>query len=57
MWDSRIREFYRIGSSVNNFLEFQVKMKRELEEAITSYMKEFKVNEDEAILKILRMKY
>ena len=57
MWDSRIREFYRIGSSVNDFLEFQVKMKRELEEAIASYMEEFKVSEDEAILKILRMKY
>ena len=32
-------------------------MKRELEEAIASYMEEFKVSEDEAILKILRMKY
>jgi len=58
MWDSQIRKDYEIESSnVDGFLKFQRMMKKLLERAIESFMREHRVERDKAIRGSLRLRY
>lgn len=57
MWDNSIINRYGVPKSTRGFLEFQKRMKMELDEAINSYMAEHGVGREEAIRKILHERY
>jgi len=57
MWDNKIITHYKVPRSVHGFLEFQKKMKTELEEAIDSYAREHQVGREEAVRRILQERY
>jgi len=57
MWDNSIITHYGVPKSARGFLEFQKRMKMELDEAINSYMAEHGVGREEAVRKIIHERY
>ena len=57
MWDNSIINRYGVPKSTRGFLEFQKRMKMELDEAINSYMAEHGVGREEAVRKIIQERY
>jgi len=57
MWDNSIINRYGVPKSARGFLEFQRRMKMELDEVISSYMAEHGVEREEAVRKIIYERY
>ena len=57
MWDTKIREYYKLGDSASDYLQFLKTMQRVLNDILRSYMQEHNVGKEQALKQLLSIAY